>query len=316
MYKFKNIFLNDYYSVAGPLEKESKLKNCNYFIEDYYFGEKTPEKAESKMQKMVINNLIKDQKPDLIIGSDLNNQLIATSLAVENTNIPFMGHYCACASLSSMIIILANFIISQNIQNGLILISSHTLVAEKQFRFPVEYGAPKPLSISQTATAAVGIKISNEESKIKIISGLIGKVIDSGIKDANNLGAVMVPSSVDTLITFLKESKTDINDYDLILTGDLGKVGSDIFKAVLLKEHNIKIKNHLDGGATLYKNFEYSGASGPSVLPLTLVTKILSNKKYQKILCLATGSLHSTLLINQKNTIPTVTHAIYLEVGL
>ncbi|MDD2409462.1 MAG: hypothetical protein PHD03_01930, partial [Bacilli bacterium] len=92
--------------------------------------------------------------------------------------------------------------------------------------------------------------------------------------------------------------------------------GSEIFKAVLQKEYNIKINNHLDGGATLYKNIEYSGASGPAVLPLTLVTKILINNKYKKILYLATGTLHSTLLVNQKNSIPTLTHAVYLEVGL
>ncbi|MDD2238821.1 MAG: hypothetical protein PHH51_02945 [Bacilli bacterium] len=316
MHKFKNVFINDYYSLAGPLEKKSNLKNCDYFMDDYYFGEKTPEKSESKMQKIVIQNLIKNERPDLIIGSDLNNQLTATSLSVVDLKIPYMGHYCACASSASMLITLANFIMSKNIKRGLFIISSHTLTAEKQFRFPVEYGAPKPIRGSQTATGAVGIIVSNQESKIKIISGLLGKVIDSGIKDVHNMGAIMAPSAVDTLINFLNKSKTTVKDYDLILTGDLGKVGSEIFKAVLQKEYKIKITNHLDAGATLYKNFEYSGASGPSVLPLTLVTKILTNNKYKKILYLATGSLHSTLLVNQKNSIPTLTHALYLEVGL
>lgn len=125
----------------------------------------------------------------------------------------------------------------------------------------------------------------------------------------------MAPSAVDTLINFLKETKTKVTDYDIILTGDLGKTGSSIFKEVLKKEHNLKIKNHLDAGGSIYKDFEYSGASGPAVLPLILLTRILSRKKYKKILCLATGSLHSSLLVNQKNTIPTVTHAIYLEVN-
>ncbi|MFA7119937.1 MAG: hypothetical protein WC277_00485 [Bacilli bacterium] len=316
MHKFKNVFINDYYSLAGPLEKKSNLKNCDYFMDDYYFGEKTPEKSESKMQKIVIQNLIKNERPDLIIGSDLNNQLTATSLSVVDLKISYMGHYCACASSASTLITLANFIMSKNIKRGLFIISSHTLTAEKQFRFPVEYGAPKPIRGSQTATGAVGIIASNQKSKIKIVSGLLGKVIDSGIKDVHNMGAIMAPSAVDTLINFLNKSKTTVKDYDLILTGDLGKVGSEIFKAVLQKEYKIKITNHLDAGATLYKNFEYSGASGPSVLPLTLVTKILTNNKYKKILYLATGSLHSTLLVNQKNSIPTLTHALYLEVGL
>lgn len=314
MHNFKNVYINQYYSLAGPLEKESGLKNCDVFIDDYYYGEKTIEKAESKMQKTVINNLIQKAKPDLIIGSDLTNQLTATAMSVVSLKIPYIGDYTACASSASILITLANFIMSKNIKDGLLIISSHCLAAEKQFRFPVEYGAPKPLRSSQTATAAVGIKVSNTQSNIKIVSGLIGNVIDSGIKDAHNMGAIMAPSAVDTLVKFLKESKTTVKDYDIILTGDLGKVGSDIFKTVLQKEYNIKINNHLDAGATIYKNFEYSGGSGPAVLPLTLVTKILSNKKYKKILYLSTGSLHSALLVNQKNNIPTVTHAVYLEV--
>lgn len=314
MYNFENIYINDYYSIAGPLEKDSDLKNCDIFINDYYYGEKTIEKAECKMQKTVLNNLIQKSKPDLIIGSDLSSQLTTTAMSVVDINIPYIGHYCACASSASMLIILANFIMSKNIKEGLFIISSHCLSAEKQFRFPVEYGAPKPLRSTQTATASVGIRVSNKKSKIKIVNGLIGTVIDSGIKDAHNMGAIMAPSAVDTLIKYLKNSNTTIKDYDIILTGDLGKVGTDIFKTILKKEYNIKINNHLDAGASLYKNFEYSGASGPAVLPLTLVTKILSSKKYKKILYLSTGSLHSKLLVDQKNTIPTVTHAVYLEV--
>ena len=315
MFEFKNVYINNYYTLAGPLEKENGLKNCDFFIKDYYYGAKTIEQAESKMQKTVLNNLINKEKPEVILSSDLTNQLTASALGVVDSGIPHMGLYSACASFSSILITLGSFIMSKHIKKGICLISSHCLAAEKQFRFPVEYGAPKPKRSSQTATAAIGMEVSSKESNIKIVRGMLGKVLDSGVKDAHNMGAIMAPSAVDTLINFLKETKTKVTDYDIILTGDLGKTGSSIFKEVLKKEHNLKINNHLDAGGSIYKNFEYSGASGPAVLPLILLTRILTSKKYKKILCLATGSLHSSLLVNQKNSIPTVTHAIYLEVN-
>ncbi len=314
MYNLKNIYINDYFTIVGPLEKAHELKNCNIYLDDYYYGENSIEKAEAKMQKEVLNNLIPNNNPEIIMGGDLTNQLTATGLAVCDQNIPYMGLYSACATSASAFITLGNFIMSKSIKEGLFIISSHNLAAEKQFRFPVEYGAPKPLRSSLTATAAVGMIISNKPGKIKIVNGTLGKVVDSGVKDAHNLGGVMAISAVDTLMSHLKSTKTSVGDYDLILTGDLGKVGSNIFKETLLKIYNIKLKNHLDGGASLYKDFEYSGASGPAVLPLILVTKILENKKYKKILYLATGSLHSPSLVNQKNTIPAVTHAVSLEV--
>ena len=313
MFDFKNVYINDYFTVVGPLEKEYDLKRCNIYLEDYYYGEKTIEKAEIKMQKTVLNNLL-STKTELIVGGDLTNQLTAGALGVVGRNIPHLGVYSACATSASALICLANFITNKSIKEGVFITSSHNLAAEKQFRFPVEYGAPKLIRSTFTATAAVGIKLSNKESNIKIINGTLGTVVDSYIKDVNNMGAVMAPSAVDTFIKHLNKTKTTIKDYDLILTGDLGKVGIEIFRELLLKEHNIKVTKHLDAGATLYKDFEYSGASGPSALPLTLVTKIIHNKSYKKILYLATGSLHSPSLVNQKHTLPAVTHAISLEV--
>ena len=130
------------------------------------------------------------------------------------------------------------------------------------------------------------------------------------------MGAVMAPAAVETLITHLKNTKTNTNDYDLILTGDLGKVGTEIFKEILKKEHNIKINNLLDAGSIIYKEEQeiYSGGSRPACLPLVLFNKILLTKKYKKILIIGTGSLHNQTLVNQKNTIPAIAHAVTLEV--
>lgn len=313
MYNFKDIYLIDSFTIAGHLEKSMDVKNCDIYLEDYYYGEKTTEKAEIKMQKTILNKLI-DKNTELIVGGDLTNQLTAFGTSTLGSNIPSMGLYSACATTVSSLITLATFIKARHIKEGIFVTSSHNLAAEKQFRFPVEYGAPRPLRSTFTATAAVGIKLSRTPSKIKVVSGTLGKVVDSYIKDAHNMGAIMAPSAVSTLIDHLKITKTEVKDYDVILTGDLGKVGAEIFKEILKKEHNIKINNHIDAGATFYKDFEYSGASGTAALPLVLVTRILKNKKNKKILCLATGSLHSPVLVNQKNSIPSITHALYLEV--
>lgn len=313
MFNFKDIYINDWYSVVGPLEAKSKLKRFNLPIHDYYFGEKTFENAEIKMQKIVLDYLTMGSNIDLIMGSDLMNQMIITNMALKNKNIPYLGLYSACASSVGGLINLALLIDSKKIKKGAYLTSSHNLNAEKQYRFPIEYGAPKPKRCTFTTTGAVGFTISKMPSNIKVLNGTIGCVVDSYVKDVFNMGAVMAPSAVDTLERHLKLTKTTPEDYDVILTGDLGKVGSKIF-IELLKQKGIKLKNYQDSGTLIYENEEYSGGSGPVVLPLVFFDNIIHNKKYKKILLLATGSLHSPVLVNQKNTIPAITHAVAIEV--
>lgn len=312
MFEFKNVYITDWFSVVGPNEKNN-LKKYDVVMNDYYYNEKTIEKAEIKMQNIVLNYLTKVKKPDLIIGSDLSNQLTTTSVANMNRDIPFIGLYSACASSIGGLITMANLIDNKRIKDGIYITSSHNLNSEKQFRYPIEYGAPKPSRSTFTATGSVGISLSKNEGKIKIINGTLGCIVDSYVKDAYNMGAVMAPSAVDTLIKHLEKTKTTVNDYDLILSGDLGLIGEKIFKE-LLKQNNIKVKNYMDSGTLLYNNINYAGASGPVVLPMVLLNNIIYNKKYKKILLLATGSLHSPSLVNQKNTIPAVTHALTIEV--
>lgn len=313
MFNFKNIFINDWFSIVGPKESESNLKNYDLTMKDYYYDEDTIEKAEIKMQNVVLNFLTRSNKPSLIMGSDLINQLSITNMSMIGRNIPFLGIYSACASSISGLILLSSMIDSKQIKSGTYITSSHNLTAEKQYRFPIEYGSPKPKRSTFTITGCIGINISKKESNIKIINGTIGNVIDSQIKDVYNMGAVMAPSAVDTFLRHLELTKTTPNDYDLIITGDLGKVGMKIFKELLLK-NNIKLKNYQDAGSQIYSNNEYSGASGPPVLPLYIFNNIIYNKKYKKILLLATGSLHSPVIVNQKNTIPSITHALTIEV--
>ena len=313
MFNFKDVYINDYFSIVGPLESKSNLKKYNLKMDDYYFGEKTFEKAEVKMQNIVLDNLLKNHKIDLVMGSDLMNQVIITNMSMLNRDIPYLGIYSACASSIGGLINLSLLVDSKKIKEGLFLTSSHNLNAEKQYRFPIEYGAPKPKRCTFTSTGCIGFTVSKHPSNLKVINGTFGVVVDSYIKDVFNMGAVMAPSAFDTLIKHFNNTNTTSKDYDLILTGDLGKVGEKIFKE-LAKSKGIKLNNYLDSGTLIYHNKEYSGASGPTVLPLVFFNNIIHNKKYKRILLLGTGSLHSPVLVNQKNTIPSITHAVTIEV--
>ena len=314
-FKYKNVFINNWYTIAGKDENNGKLVGVDRYLNDFYDGEKTFEDTEVKMQKEVLYNLSND-KTDLIVGGDLMNQTSTTNLSVVNNDISFLGLYNACATFNEGLIILSNFIDNKNIKDGIVITSSHNLSSEKQFRFPTEYGAIKPDYSTYTVTGSSGCVVSKEESNIKIVSSTIGSVVDMGIKDANNMGAVMAPAAVKTLIEHLDFTNTKVTDYDVILTGDLGIYGTKIFKRLLKEDYNINIKNHIDAGSSIYKKEQekYSGGSGPVCLPLVLLHSILKNKKYKKILAIATGSLHSPLLVNQKHSIPSIAHLVSLEV--
>ena len=314
-FTYKEIYINKFYSIAGMYENNGILKNVNRYLKDFYDNEKTIEDSEIHMQKEVLNNLI-NSKTNLVVGGDLTNQITCSSSSMIDKNVSFLGIYSACATFISSIIVLSNFLNSRMIKEGIAITSSHNLSSEKQFRFPVEYGAQKPSYTTFTTTGSVGCTLSREKSKIKVVSSTIGEVIDMGIKDAYNMGAVMAPSAVKTLMTHLKYTKTKVEDYDLILTGDLGKYGSNLFKTLLKLDYGINIKNHIDAGSIIYKpeQEKYSGGSGPVCLPLILFNNILQNKKYKKILVIGTGSLHSPTLVNQKHSLPSTSHLISLEV--
>ena len=171
MFDFKNVYINNWFSIIGPLEANSNnLKNVDLVMNDYYYGEKTIEKAEIKMQDIIINYLCKVSKPDIVLGSDLINQLSTTNMALRNKKLPYLGIYSACASSIGALITLGTFIDSKKIKEGLFITSSHNLTAEKQFRFPVEYGIPKPERSTFTTTGCIGLSLSKKKSNIKLIN--------------------------------------------------------------------------------------------------------------------------------------------------
>lgn len=319
--KFDNVYLNDWLTLTGPIESDSKLKKIEFKMDDYYYGEKTFEQAQIKMQKTVINNILlknnlKTNDIDLIVGGDLLDQISATDYACIDFPISLLGIYGACSTFPESLIIGSTFLQDKNIKRILGITSSHNLASERQFRYPIEYGISKPHTSTFTTTAAISTILSKEPSKIKIESATIGSIVEFGIKDANNMGAVMAPAAAKTLNEHLNNLKRDINYYDLILTGDLGCVGMEIFKEFCLQNYNIKLKKYMDAGCELYLKSQetYSGGSGPTCLPLILFNKIFTNNRYKKILIIGTGALHSKTLVNQKLAIPAIAHAVSLEV--
>lgn len=319
--RFNDIYIKNCYSLVGPLECNGKLKKYDAKMNDYYFGEKTFEQAETKMQRVVLDGLINKSNLfykdiNIIIGGDLLNQLSASSYALEDFNIPFLGLYAACATFPESLIVGAMFLKEKTMKNIITITSSHNLSAEKQFRNPIEYGCPKPNTATFTATGSVAIHLCKDKTNLKIESATIGKVINMGITDANMMGAVMTPAAADTLVTHLNDLKRNVDYYDLILTGDLGCVGEKILKEYCQLNYDLNLKNLKDSGCELYSEHQdtYSGGSGPVCLPLVLFNRILTTKKYKKILIIGTGSLHNVTLLNQHREIPAIAHAVSLEV--
>lgn len=318
-FKYNNVYIKDYETIAGKEEAEGNLTYPNT-IKDYYYGEERIEDAEIKMQNTCLTNILKRNKlnnrVELLVGGDLLNQIAVTSYNLVNRNIPFLGVYNACATFNESLIILANMINQGSINSGLAITSSHNLNAERQYRFPIEYGSPKKNYTTFTTTGAACALLTREPTDIKIESSTIGTVVDYGIKDASNMGAVMAPSAAETLHKHLKELHRSIDYYDIIVTGDLGVLGSKLFLKLILEEYKYTPKYYLDAASVIYREEQetFQGGSGPVVIPLVLFNKILKDKKNQKILLLATGSLHSPLMVNLKKSIPSITHAVSIEV--
>lgn len=317
--KFNNVYIKDAFSIAGPLESEGQIRKYDLTMDDYYYKEKTFIDAEIKMQRVVIENLLYRnklaEKIDVLLGGDLSNQIAITSFSAKYFDIPFLGIYTACATFAEGLLLAGNLIESKAMKNTIVITSSHNLNAERQFRFPIEYGAPRSNTTTFTATGAVGAIITNEKSKLKMESATIGNVVDFDQYDATHMGAVMAPAATQVLMKHLNEMQRELSYYDVILTGDLGKIGLNIFRECL-KENGLKIKNHMDAGCEIFLPSQeiYSGSSGPVTLPLVLFNKILKSSKYKKILIIATGSLHSKDTTNQKKAIPSIAHAVSLEV--
>lgn len=328
-FKYKNVYIDETSTICGPYEKNGPLRR--YFdktYDDLYFGEKSWEKAEIKLVKDALVMLMKKSgvnksSIDLVIGGDLLNQITASTYGANGVGKSFIGVYGACSSSVLGMIIGANFIEGKFIDNCACLVSSHNMSSEKQFRYPTEYGAPRPSSATFTATGAACCLLSNEKSDVRVESATLGKIIDFEQNDPNDMGRVMAPSAIDTLVRHFEETGRNPKYYDLIVTGDLGKYGKEIVRDYLLNTYDLDLgNNYNDCGVMLYDLNEQkevkAGGSGPVCSALVVYSYIyhmMKEKKLKRVLFLATGALFSPILVYQKENINSICHAISLEVA-
>lgn len=312
---FRNVYLDNASTVCGPYEAKGPLsKNFDKkYTDDLYCKERSFEKAEIRLLEDSIKILLKKTKLtpkdiDLIISGDLLNQITSSCYGALNLKSPFLGIYTACATSIEGMLIASTFIDSGKVNNALISCSSHNMSSEKQFRNPTEYGSPKPMTATFTATGGASVLLSNKPSRIRVVNGLIGTIVDYNQKDAFNMGAAMAGAAADTLYKYLSETNTKASDYDLILTGDLGKYGKEILKELMLSEYNIDLsKNYNDCGTMLYdlenQKEVMAGGSGPvcsALVNYSTIIKGLMENKYKKVLLIATGALFSPTMLFQK----------------
>lgn len=315
---------------GGPFEANGNLANdFDLLYEDLWMGKETYEKAHSLLLEEAIKtalqkgNIDKEQIQFLFAG-DLINQITPTSFAARTMQIPYFGLFGAC-STSMEGLALASFVINyEGAKYVLTGASSHNAAVEKQFRYPTEYGGQKPPTAQWTVTGAgVALIQPNEPGQVHPVttSATIGKVIDMGLTDPFNMGGAMAPAAADTIMAHFRDLQLDPSYYDLIVTGDLGRIGHDTaFELINKSGLKLERKQFQDCGLLMYKDDQpvQSGGSGAGCSATTLYGHLLNQMKrgtYNRILVVATGALLSPLSFQQNESIPCIAHAVAIEMN-
>lgn len=320
------VYIKSYASIAGKKEGEGPLgEYFDCIEEDSHFGEDSWEKAESRMQGNTFSlalekSGLKAENLTAVFAGDLNNQCIGSAYAMRDTETGYIGLYGACSNMAEGLLLSSLVLNSPMVKNTAVVTSSHFGTAEKQFRYPLSYGGQRTMSAQWTCTASGSAVLSSEKSDAPKITGCcVGKICDLGVTDLSNMGAAMAPAAADTISHFLLTTKSLPNDFDAIITGDLGYVGSELLYELLQKQ-NIDISSvHMDCGKLIFdKDTQdtHSGGSGCGCSASVLCGYFLKNMmsgKYKKILFAATGALMSPLSVNQGQTIPGISHLVQIE---
>jgi stage V sporulation protein AD len=302
------------------------LSKCfDYTSDDNSFGQKSWEAAESSMQQKALElALAKAKKPadalDYVFAGDLLNQCAGSTFGLREMGLPFVGVYGACSTMAESLGLAALFVEGDFADTAAAVTSSHFCSAERQFRFPLEYGGQRPPSAQWTATAAGAVVVGKKEKPPYLRAVTFGRMVDLGIKDANNMGAAMAPAAADTLCRFFADTATTPTDYDLIVTGDLGQIGSRLLYDIALGQGVDLRNNHADCGLLLFdrQKFPQVGAGGSgcgcsaSVLCGHFIPQ-LEQGKVENLLFVATGALMSPTSSQQGETIPGIAHLIWLS---
>jgi stage V sporulation protein AD len=315
---------------GGPFEANSNLANdFDLLHEDLWMGMESYEKAhrvllEEAMKTAITKAKIQKEQIQFLFAGDLINQITPTSFAARTMQVPYFGLFGAC-STSMEGLALASFVVNyQGAKYVLTGASSHNAAVERQFRYPTEYGGQKPPTAQWTVTGAgVALVAPNDSGKAAPVttSATIGKVIDMGLSDPFNMGGAMAPAAADTIMAHFRDLEIDPTYYDLIVTGDLGRIGHDT-AFELINKSGLKLERgqFQDCGMLLYKNDQpvQSGGSGAGCSATVLYGHLLNQMKkgvYKRILVVATGALLSPISFQQKESIPCIAHAVSIEMN-
>jgi len=307
-------------SVAGKKESEGPLRPWfDATSDDSHFGEKTWEQAEKRLQQQTLQILLKKSgidAPDLVLSGDLLNQCIGSSFSLRNTGIPHLGLYGACSTMAESLLAAAMAVGGGFVDQAVAMTSSHFASSERQYRFPLGYGGQRTPTAQWTVTGSGAALVCSSGTGPRIHSCTIGAVTDLGIKDANNMGAAMAPAAFATIRAHFEDMNTSAEDFDLIVTGDLGQLGKDVLLELARKEGILLGGKLTDCGTLIFDQTSqdvHSGGSGCGCSAVTLCSYLLDhlNKgKLRHILFCGTGALLSPTSTQQGLPIPGVCHAV------
>ena len=313
-------------AVGGPFEARGPLaEDFDILHGDLWVGQDSYEKAERKMleeacQKAVDKAGLRQEDIQFLLSGDLDNQIIASGFAARTLGIPFFGLYGACSTAMESLALGALLVDSNAARHVLCATSSHNAAAEKQYRYPTEYGSQRPPTAQWTVTGAGAAVLAAAGDGPRVTAATIGRVVDMGMADPFNMGGAMAPAAVDTITAHFRDLNVSGGDYDLVATGDLGRVGHRI-AADLLQKHGLAIPRLTDCGLLIYgpdHSMVMAGGSGcacSATVTYGHILKRLTKGELKKVLVVATGALLSPLSYQQKESIPCIAHAVALEYG-
>lgn len=317
--------ITNWSNMVGPMEGEGPYgTEFDWILEDYLFGEETWEKAEAKMLRETVKMVVGKANlslPDIevLLAGDLLNQLISANYAARELKIPFLGLYGACSTMSEGTALAAMLVDGGFYQRVAVGVTSHHYTAERQFRFPTEQGTQRSPSAQWTVTGCGSVIIQASGSGPRITSATIGKVVDLGQSDVNDMGSAMAPAAVDTIVTHFQDMGRTPDYYDLIITGDLGKYGLATAEALSMKYgYPVESGRMVDCGVIIYKPEQdaHAGGSGCGCSASMFCGPILNrirDGQYHRVLLVATGALMSPTSTLQGESIPCIAHAVAVE---
>jgi len=324
-WEFSTVFLQSVGTAVGPKEAEGPFGDSfDVTYSNLHCDQDNWELAERKLLEDAVESCLSKKElthndVDIFVAGDLLNQIVSATYTARTNQIPFLGVFGACSTSMESLAIASSLVEGGFANKAIAGVSSHNATAERQFRYPTEYGGQKPGTATSTVTGAGAALISQEPSDIRISAATIGRVVDWGIKDPFDMGSAMAPAAADTLATHFTDLNIEPSAYDLIVTGDLSAVGSPIVRDLLSEKGFDITNNHNDCGLMIYRPDQkevFAGGSGcacSAVVTYGHLIDLLKKGNYNKILVTATGCLHSPVMVQQKESMPAIAHAVVFE---